>query len=122
MKFAKYQANNLVPEWRRKYLDVSPHLLCVDIFSTKKERNFSRKSERPDKLLCEFRLKPALPMSKPHTRAPGLTFMLPVMAQLVRKKPIDLQTETKMNKSIRLQNRVNLDDNLLQDQMILDHP
>jgi hypothetical protein len=49
MKFAKYQQNNLVPEWRAKYLDV--HLNTIpdaDVDSTRRERNCSKKSKRLD--------------------------------------------------------------------------
>jgi len=40
MKFAKYQANNLIPEWRMKYLDVLLYFYAIsNQNSTKKERN-----------------------------------------------------------------------------------
>jgi len=49
MKFAKYQQNNLVPEWRAKYLDVHLNtILDADGDSTRRERNFSKKSKRLD--------------------------------------------------------------------------
>ena len=40
MKFAKYQQNNLVPEWRKKYLDVRTLLMTLlTVFSTRRGRN-----------------------------------------------------------------------------------
>jgi SPX domain protein involved in polyphosphate accumulation len=37
MKFAKYQQNNLVPEWRKKYLDVSNFLRRLTAVQTRKK-------------------------------------------------------------------------------------
>lgn len=50
-KFEKYQANNLIPEWRIKYLDVfyvSPSFANEN--STKEERSLLLKLERHDLL------------------------------------------------------------------------
>src|SRR5271154_3751719 len=57
MKFAKYQANNLVPEWRRKYLDVrDPFSIDLILCSIRKERNYLKRSREQDRVRRLHRL------------------------------------------------------------------
>ena len=46
MKFAKYQANNLIPEWRLKYLDVThPSLQLLTVTVQEGEETFESGEE-----------------------------------------------------------------------------
>jgi hypothetical protein len=46
MKFAKYQANNLVPEWRTKYLDVYISQLMSNSAVQGRQENLEGGSEK----------------------------------------------------------------------------
>jgi hypothetical protein len=46
MKFAKYQQNNLVPEWRKKYLDVLKFLVSANLLQYKKGKKLLKEVTR----------------------------------------------------------------------------
>jgi len=130
MKFAKYQSNNLVPEWRRKYLDVSLSVVLLTS-STKRARSCSRRLLAPNNCSV-LRSAPGVILAPPITtkQRATATFEAPFALLAPKQSPRRLTSlarhrakQMKTNKVImdRCRGLIPRNDLLLQGQRIQDH-